>query len=81
MHLFFARLDEKQVIINFEKIYLENCEKCIILAYEIFSKISLENCEKCIILAYFSKNSTKHALNFSVFGRKTQLLEEILRKF
>ena len=48
---------------------------------EKFQKISTENCKKCIILAYFSKCITKHPLIVRVFGRKTQFIGNIEKKF
>ena len=49
--------------------------------FENLQKIPEENCKKCCIFAYFAKKFQNHALNFRAFGRKTQLFEEILRKF
>ena len=49
-----------------------------------FTKIFLIKLLKWIILAYFSRNLTKHALNFRAFGRKAQIVGkfwEIFKKF
>ena len=46
-----------------------------------FAKNSLRKLQKCRILAYFAKKFQNPALNFRWFRRKTQLVEEILRKF
>ena len=45
------------------------------------AKIPEENCKNCCIVGYFAKKLQNHALNFRAFGRKTQLVGEILRKF
>ena len=48
---------------------------------KICKKIAEENSKNCCIFAYFAKKLPNHAVNFRAFGRKTQLLGEILRKF
>ena len=46
---------------------------------KICKNISYENCKKCSIFAYFAKKFQNPALNFRMFGWKTQLVGEILR--
>ena len=46
-----------------------------------FVKDSLIKLQKCSIFAYFAKKVQNPAFNFRPFGRKTQLVEEILSKF
>ena len=53
----------------------------ILKLFDNFQKIPEENCKNCWIYAYFAKKLQNHALNFRSFGRKTQLVGEILRKF
>ena len=54
----------------------ENFEKI----FENLQKIPEENCKNGIF-AYFAKKLQNRAFNFRAFGRKTQLVGEILRKF
>ena len=49
--------------------------------FENLQKIPEENCNNCCIFAYFAKKLQNQALNFRAFGRKTQLVGEILRIF
>ena len=49
--------------------------------FESLQKIPEANCKNCCIFAYFAKKLQIHALNICTFGRKTQLVGKILRKF
>ena len=59
MREFFARLDEKDNLMEFSR---------------KFSKILKNFHQKCIILAYFSNKLTNYALILCAFGRKTQIV-------
>ena len=66
-------MDEKH---NWLGKFWENFEN-----FRKFAKISRRKMQNCCIFAYFAKKLQNHALNFRAFGRKTQFVGEILRKF
>ena len=45
------------------------------------SEIFLRKLQKCSIFAYFAKDFQKHVLNYRAFGRKAQLVGQILKFF
>ena len=82
--LFFKKISK--LCVKFLRVWTKNTidwknfEK-ILKIFENFQKIPEENCKNGCIFAYFAKKLQNHALNFRAFGRKTQFVGEILRKF
>ena len=82
--IFFKRFNKPCV--NFSRVWTKNTigwgnfEK-ILKFFEKLQNIPKVKCKNCCIFAYFAKKLQNHALNFRAFRRKTQFVEEILRKF